>query len=317
MQKNAVMPEFAIRTRNLRKTYSAGREDLVEALKGIDLDIPRGSIFGLLGPNGAGKSTFINILAGLVIKTSGSVDIWGNDIVTARRQASSAIGIVPQEITVDPFFTPRETLELQAGYYGVPASERHTSEILVALGLADKAEAYTRRLSGGMRRRLMVAKALVHRPPILVLDEPTAGVDVELRTQLWEYVRRLNDSGTTVLLTTHYLEEAEKMCDRIAIIDNGDVVACDETTTLVQKLDRKEISITVLETIDTVPNSLKRLGAQLESSRTLVLKYRPSELEIAQVLHAIELAGLSVADLSVNEPALEDLFLEITGKGTI
>ena len=163
----------------------------------------------------------------------------------------------------------------------------------------------------------MVAKALVHRPPILVLDEPTAGVDVELRTQLWEYVRRLNDSGTTVLLTTHYLEEAEKMCDRIAIIDNGDVVACDETTTLVQKLDRKEISITVLETIDTVPNSLKRLGAQLESSRTLVLKYRPSELEIAQVLHAIELAGLSVADLSVNEPALEDLFLEITGKGTI
>ena len=317
MQKNDVMPEFAIRTRNLRKTYSAGREDLVEALKGIDLDIPRGSIFGLLGPNGAGKSTFINILAGLVIKTSGSVDIWGNDIVTARRQASSAIGIVPQEITVDPFFTPRETLELQAGYYGVPASERHTSEILVALGLADKAEAYTRRLSGGMRRRLMVAKALVHRPPILVLDEPTAGVDVELRTQLWEYVRRLNDSGTTVLLTTHYLEEAEKMCDRIAIIDNGDVVACDETTTLVQKLDRKEISITVLETIDTVPNSLKRLGAQLESSRTLVIKYRPSELEIAQVLHAIELAGLSVADLSVNEPALEDLFLEITGKGTI
>ena len=317
MQKNDVMPEFAIRTRNLRKTYSAGREDLVEALKGIDLDIPRGSIFGLLGPNGAGKSTFINILAGLVIKTSGSVDIWGNDIVTARRQASSAIGIVPQEITVDPFFTPRETLELQAGYYGVPASERHTLEILVALGLADKAEAYTRRLSGGMRRRLMVAKALVHRPPILVLDEPTAGVDVELRTQLWEYVRRLNGSGTTVLLTTHYLEEAEKMCDRIAIIDNGDVVACDETTTLVQKLDRKEISITVLETIDTVPNSLKRLGAQLESSRTLVLKYRPSELEIAQVLHAIELAGLSVADLSVNEPALEDLFLEITGKGTI
>ncbi len=314
MHTNDPRPELAIRARNLRKTYSSGRSDPVEALKGIDLDIPRGSIFGLLGPNGAGKSTFINILGGLVNKSAGEVDIWGNDIVRDRRQASSAIGIVPQELTIDPFFTPRETLELQAGYYGVPKSERRTAEILVALGLAEKAEAYTRRLSGGMRRRLMVAKALVHRPPVLVLDEPTAGVDVELRTQLWTYVRTLNEEGVTVLLTTHYLEEAERMCDRIAIIDNGEVVACDETSSLVRELDRKEISITITETISSVPDSLETLGAVLQSPRTLVLRYRPSQLEIAEVLRAIQIAGLSVADLSVNEPALEDLFLEITSK---
>jgi ABC-2 type transport system ATP-binding protein len=267
-----------------------------------------------LGPNGAGKSTFINILADLVNKSSGTVEIWGSDIDHNRRQASAAIGIVPQELTIDPFFTPRETLDLQAGYYGVPASERRTGEILVALGLADKAEAYTRRLSGGMRRRLMVAKALVHRPPILVLDEPTAGVDVELRAQLWDYVRNLNGQGTTILLTTHYLEEAERMCDRIAIINNGNVVACDETSNLVQKLDRKEISITVTEGLSEIPLSLHGLGAQLASARTLVIQYRPSEMEIAEVLAAVDSAGLSVADLSVTEPALEDLFLEITRK---
>ena len=314
MHANIAPPEFAIRARELRKIYSAGGRDPVEALRGIDLDIPRGSIFGLLGPNGAGKSTFINILADLVNKSSGTVEIWGSDIDHNRRQASAAIGIVPQELTIDPFFTPRETLDLQAGYYGVPASERRTGEILVALGLADKAEAYTRRLSGGMRRRLMVAKALVHRPPILVLDEPTAGVDVELRAQLWDYVRNLNGQGTTILLTTHYLEEAERMCDRIAIINNGNVVACDETSNLVQKLDRKEISITVTEGLSEIPLSLHGLGAQLASARTLVIQYRPSEMEIAEVLAAVDSAGLSVADLSVTEPALEDLFLEITRK---
>ena len=314
MHANNVTPDFAIRTRNLRKTYSVGGNDPVEALKGIDLDIPRGSIFGLLGPNGAGKSTFINILADLVNKSSGTVEIWGNDIDHARRQASAVIGIVPQELTIDPFFTPRETLELQAGYYGVPAPERRTAEILVALGLADKAETYTRRLSGGMKRRLMVAKALVHRPPVLVLDEPTAGVDVELRAQLWDYVRNLNAEGITVLLTTHYLEEAERMCDRIAIINNGDVVACDETNKLVRELDRKEISITVTEPLAEIPASLQDMGARLESARTLVIRYRPSEMAIAKVLTAVDVAGLSVADLSVSEPALEDLFLEITRK---
>ena len=316
MHASIVPPEFAIRARDLRKTYSADGNDPVEALSGIDLDIPRGSIFGLLGPNGAGKSTFINILADLVNKSSGTVEIWGSDIDHDRRQASAAIGIVPQELTIDPFFTPRETLELQAGYYGVPASERRTGEILAALGLADKAEAYTRRLSGGMRRRLMVAKALVHRPPVLVLDEPTAGVDVELRAQLWDYVRNLNSQGITILLTTHYLEEAERVCDRITIINNGNVVACDETSRLVRKLDRKEISITVTETLPEIPISLQDLGAQLSSARTLVIQYRPSEMEIAEVLAAVDASGLSVADLSVTEPALEDLFLEITRKAT-
>ena len=317
MKAPNLTPDFAIRARDLWKTYSPGRSDPVEALKGITLDIPRGSIFGLLGPNGAGKSTFINILANLVNKSSGSVEIWGNDIDHSRRQASAAIGIVPQELTIDPFFTPRETLELQAGYYGVPKPERRTAEILVALGLADKAEAYTRRLSGGMRRRLMVAKALVHRPPVLVLDEPTAGVDVEFRAQLWEYVRNLNAEGITVLLTTHYLEEAERMCDRIAIIDNGGVVACDETHMLVQKLDSKEVSITVTEPLTEIPTPLQNMGAQQKSPRTLVIRYRPSEVEISQVLNALDLAGLSIADLSISEPALEDLFLELTRKVNI
>ena len=316
MNTNIAPPEFAIRALGLRKTYSASSGDPVEALRGIDLDIPRGSIFGLLGPNGAGKSTFINILADLVNKSSGTVEIWGSDIDYTRRQASAAIGIVPQELTIDPFFTPRETLELQAGYYGVPKSERRTGEILVALGLADKAEAYTRRLSGGMRRRLMVAKALVHRPPILVLDEPTAGVDVALRAQLWDYVRNLNSQGITIVLTTHYLEEAERMCDRIAIINNGKVVECDETSRLVRKLDRKEICITVTEPLHEIPNSLRGLGTQLRSEQTLLIQYRPSEMEIAEVLAAVNDAGLSVADLSVTEPALEDLFLEITRKAS-
>ncbi len=253
MLQTTAEPTHAIRALGLRKIYRGGGSEPAEALKGIDLEIPLGSIFGLLGPNGAGKSTFINILAGLVNKTAGRVEIWGHDIDRARRLASAAIGIVPQELVIDPFFTPRETLDIQAGYFGVPAKQRQTQEILEALGLADKADAYTRRLSGGMRRRLMVAKALVHRPPVLVLDEPTAGVDVELRAQLWSYVGQLNRAGTTVLLTTHYLEEAEQMCDRIAIINHGSVVACDRTAALVAQLDRKELVLTVSEDLDLVP----------------------------------------------------------------
>ena len=298
----------AICARALRKVYGAG----VEALKGIDLDIPAGSIFGLLGPNGAGKSTFIDILAGLVRKTSGQIEIWGHDIDTARRSASNSIGIVPQELVIDPFFTPRESLENQAGYYGVPKAERRTDEILEAMGLADKAEAYTRRLSGGMRRRLMVAKAMVHAPPILVLDEPTAGVDVELRAQLWRYMRRLNDNGTTVLLTTHYLEEAEETCDRIAIIAGGEVVACDETEALLNRLDYKEFALVLAEDVQEVPPALTTFGATLEGNRRLMLHYRPSETRVTEILAAVDNAGLIVADISTHEPDLEDLFLELT-----
>ncbi|MEC8247759.1 MAG: ABC transporter ATP-binding protein, partial [Pseudomonadota bacterium] len=211
---------IALSARNLQKTYKAvGNQAAKEALKGIDLDIPRGAIFGLLGPNGAGKSTFINILAGLVIKSGGSANIWGFDIDANPRQARASIGIVPQELSIDPFFTPAEIMELQAGLYGVPRKQRRTNEILSAMGLADKAHAYARTLSGGMRRRLLVAKAMVHNPPVLVLDEPTAGVDIELRRQLWDYVIDLNRQGVTIMLTTHYLEEAEELCDTIAIID--------------------------------------------------------------------------------------------------
>ncbi|VAW13328.1 Efflux ABC transporter, ATP-binding protein, partial [hydrothermal vent metagenome] len=210
--------EPAIEAVGLDKTYRRqGSSPANHALKAIDLRIPRGSIFGLLGPNGAGKSTFINILAGLVIKTGGAARVWGFDIDRNPRQARAAIGVVPQELNVDPFFSPAEALELQAGLYGVPPSERRTMEILGAVGLADQARAYARTLSGGMRRRLLVAKALVHNPPVLVLDEPTAGVDIELRRQLWDYVRKLNAAGTTVVLTTHYLEEAQALCDHIAI----------------------------------------------------------------------------------------------------
>ncbi|MGH6913837.1 MAG: ABC transporter ATP-binding protein, partial [Geminicoccales bacterium] len=247
-------PALAIEVEGLRKVYrGARRQPAKEALKGIDLAVPRGSIFGLLGPNGAGKSTLINILAGLVIKTEGRARIWGFDIDQHPRRARRSIGVVPQELNLDPFFTPRETLDIQAGLYGVPKRERRTGEILAAVGLADKADAYARTLSGGMRRRLLVAKALIHRPPVVVLDEPTAGVDVELRRSLWSYMRRLNAEGVTVVLTTHYLEEAEAMCEKIAIIDRGAVVACDDKERLIRRLDEKQLTVVVAQPIGAVP----------------------------------------------------------------
>ena len=234
---------MALELKGLRKVYAGnGRQPPKEALKGVDLAVPRGSIFGLLGPNGAGKSTLINILAGLVVKSSGTAAGASASTSTCNpRRARRAIGVVPQELNLDAFFTPREALELQAGLYGVPKAERATDEILDAVGLLDKADAYSRSLSGGMRRRLLVAKALVHRPPVVILDEPTAGVDVELRRSLWRYMSELNARGVTVVLTTHYLEEAEQMCDRIAIIDRGTVVASDEKDVLLRQLDEKEL----------------------------------------------------------------------------
>ena len=234
MPTSQTPPEFAIEARGLDKTYRAqGKGTAVHALKAIDLAIPRGSFFGLLGPNGAGKSTFINILGGLVVKSGGTASIWGHDIDADPMNARGAIGIVPQELNMDPFFSPGEALEIQAGYYGVPKSERRTEEILRAVGLWDKRDAYARTLSGGMKRRLLVAKAMVHGPPVLVLDEPTAGVDVELRRQLWDYVRSLHASGVTIVLTTHYLEEAQELCDTIAIINHGNVIACEPTSKLI------------------------------------------------------------------------------------
>ncbi len=309
-------PESAIRLRGLTKTYR-GRNKQPDklALHPIDLDIPAGSIFGLLGPNGAGKSTLINILAGLVTKTAGDAWIWGFDIARATRQARAAIGVVPQELNIDPFFTPRELLDLQAGLYGVPKKERITAELLAAVGLADKADAYARTLSGGMRRRLMVAKAMVHSPPVLVLDEPTAGVDIELRRSLWAHVRALNRAGTTIVLTTHYLEEAEELCDRIAIIDHGRIVACDSTANLLSSVDSKTLVVSLSEPLDVLPPALAARGMELAGAARLVVRYRPSETRLGDLLTLMDQAGVRIADLTTEETDLEDIFLQLTGEG--
>jgi ABC-2 type transport system ATP-binding protein len=302
-------PDFAISVRGLNKVYRT-RSGQKQALIDVDLEIPRGSLFGLLGPNGAGKSTLINILAQLVRKSSGTAAVWGYDI--APRMAASSIGVVPQELNIDPFFTPRELLDLQAGLYGVPKRERRTDEILAALHLADKAQAYARTLSGGMRRRLLVAKAMVHSPPVLVLDEPTAGVDVDLRQQLWSYVKDLNRAGTTVLLTTHYLEEAEQLCDRIAIINHGRLIANDSTEGMLRRLDQKELALTLARDLAEVPLSLRRYAAELQNPRRLVLRYRLSEAKVSDILSAASAAGLEIVDLTTEEADLEDIFLQLT-----
>jgi ABC-2 type transport system ATP-binding protein len=307
------LPEHAVTLHGLTKTYrGSGRMAAKTALAGIDLEIPRGAIFGLLGPNGAGKSTLINILAGLVVKSGGRAEIWGIDIDAAPRQSRAAIGVVPQELNVDAFFTPREMMELQAGLYGVPRAERRTDEILERLGLADKADAYARTLSGGMRRRLMVAKAMVHSPPVLVLDEPTAGVDVELRQQLWAYVRAMNAAGTTILLTTHYLDEAEELCDRIAIIDHGRLIACDTTAALLRQVDDKTLIITLVEAAASLPPGLAALGVTLMGPGRLCYRYGPSRTRLDPVLAAIRAAGFTIRDLTTEETDLEEVFLRLT-----
>ena len=305
------IPDNAIETEGLRKVYRGRRGDKV-ALDGVSLSVPRGSFFGLLGPNGAGKSTFINILAGLVVKSAGSARIWGHDIAAMPRAAKAAIGIVPQELNLDPFFTPRELLEVQAGMYGVPKAERRTMEILEAVGLADKAESYARTLSGGMRRRLLVAKAMVHSPPVLVLDEPTAGVDIELRQSLWAYVKELNRAGTTIVLTTHYLEEAEELCDRIAIINHGKLVACEAKQSLLGRLDSKALVLTFESPLAGVPAALSHLAAEVRADGRLAVRYRPSETPVAAILDAVRGAGLGLVDLTTEEADLEDVFLQLT-----
>jgi ABC-2 type transport system ATP-binding protein len=306
-------PEVAIEARGLAKTYAASRKQAAkQALKGVDLTVPRGSIFGLLGPNGAGKSTFINILAGLVNKSGGTARIWGRDLDADPRGARAALGVVPQEINMDPFFTPRETLELMAGFYGVPAPERRTDAILEALGLGDKKDAYVRQLSGGMKRRLMVAKAMVHAPPILILDEPTAGVDVELRRQLWTYVRRLNAEGVTVVLTTHYLEEAQEMCDTIAIINRGEVVACEPTPRLLRRLNHKTLVVWPESPLAAPPPVLADLEPTLRKDGSLAFTYRVGEVQIETLLQRIRAGGVAFTDLATEEPDLEDVFMALT-----
>jgi ABC-2 type transport system ATP-binding protein len=306
-------PDYAIEARGLDKTYPAqGKGKPTHALKAVDLAIPRGSFFGLLGPNGAGKSTFINILGGLVKKSGGTASIWGHDIEADPMNARGAIGIVPQELNMDPFFSPAEALEIQAGYYGVPKSERRTEEILKAVGLWDKRDAYARTLSGGMKRRLLVAKAMVHSPPVLVLDEPTAGVDVDLRRQLWDYVRSLHAAGVTIVLTTHYLEEAQELCDTIAIINHGNVIACEPTHKLISRLDQKTLVVTPQAPLTPPLKGFEDLTFALRPTGAFTLTYKTSEHTVEELLDRIRAAGVTIKDLSIEEPDLEDVFVELT-----
>lgn len=306
---------FAIQINNLTKTYrKSAKSPAKEALKGIDLQIKKGSIFGLLGPNGAGKSTMINILAGLVNKTSGTVSIGGIDIDQNPNAAKFKIGIVPQELIIDPFFNVYETLEIYAGYYGIRKQDRKTEEIIEALGLKDKAKAAPRALSGGMRRRLLVAKALVHSPEVLILDEPTAGVDVELRTQLWNYVRKLNESGTTIVLTTHYLEEAEDMCDEIAIINHGKLIVHQSKAKLMALMpENKELIIVLGNEISELPKEITdNFKVKLKNNNQLNINYEPSKINIAEILSLLEKNQLKIADISTREADLEEVFKYLT-----
>ena len=304
--------DTAIRIESLAKTYVAKGAPPKRALDEVSFDVPRGQIFGLLGPNGAGKSTLINILAGLVVKTSGTATVWGFDIDQHPRNAKRSIGIVPQELLFDPFFTPREALEIQAGLYGVPKAERITDALLAAVRLSDKADAYARTLSGGMKRRLLVAKAMVHSPPILVLDEPTAGVDIELRQQLWDYVKGLNAQGVTVVLTTHYLEEAEQLCDRIAIINHGRLIANEPTRQLIAKAQDKAVVVEVDRDLTGAPDAPCFDRIEMTGARTLEITYRKDRVNAGDVLAALAANGLGIIDVSTRDPDLEDVFLSLT-----
>ena len=308
-----MLQQTAIEIRGVQKTYAQRQGSPTRAaLSGIDLTIPAGSVFGLLGPNGAGKSTLINILAGLVTKSAGTVQIWGFDQDSNPRSARASIGVMPQELNLDPFFTPRRALEVQAGLYGVPANERRSDEILEMVGLSEQAEAYARTLSGGMRRRLLLAKALVHTPPILVLDEPTAGVDIELRQMLWQNVRRLNrDHGMTIILTTHYLEEAEQMCDEIAILNKGQIVAQDSTKNLLGYLDAKTLVIQPIEPIAALPEH-PDTTANLRNDGTLEINYRSAQISAEAVLKSVRDAGIAIRDVRTEQSDLEDVFLALT-----
>ena len=313
--KNKNLPDNAIEIKGLSKKYNGigGAKDLL-ALDSIDLEIPRGSMFGLLGPNGAGKSTFINILAGLTLKTNGKAIVWGFDLDKNPRSVRASLGVVPQEIYVDPFFSPRETLHQQAGMYGVLPKDRNVDFLLKTLDLEDKADSYTRTLSGGMKRRLLVAKSMVHRPPILILDEPTAGVDIELRQQLWTYIRKLNEHGTTIILTTHYLEEAEELCDTIAIVDNGQIVRCAPTKEILNDADSKTIIIKTSDSSRDLNSSLKEMGAVIDKDQNILIGYNPKNETSRDILRKVEDSGILVNDFSVSGASLETVFLSITSK---
>ncbi len=305
--------QSAISVKNLNKIY--GKNSLSEklALDNINLNIPKGSIFGLLGPNGAGKSTFINILADLVKKTSGEVNVLGIDHEKDLKKVKSSMGIVPQELNIDPFFTPYELLEIQAGLYGVPKKNRRTNQILEMLVLSDKSQAYARTLSGGMRRRLLIAKAMVHDPEILILDEPTAGVDVELRSNLWDSIHLLNSRGKTIILTTHYLHEAEELCDTVAIIDKGKLIACDEKKNIKSLIKNKSITISYKPKINFNISKISEMNLSIKfDDKSIVINYNPDNIEFKNILSAIYNSDIEILDMKIEDSNLEDVFLKLT-----
>jgi len=301
-----------VHVKNLKKTYSKNGTNSVEALKNLNLEVKEGEIFGLLGPNGAGKSTFINILGGSVIKSEGYVNVWGFDLDNNPRQVRASIGIVPQEVNVDPFFSPKKLLELQAGLYGVKKKDRITDTILKLVSLEKQANSYSRSLSGGMKRRLLVAKAMVHQPPIIILDEPTAGVDVELRKKLWENVRSLNKKGVTIILTTHYLEEAEKMCDRIGILSHGELVALDTTKNLLNRIQTKKVNFITDKRVTINENTLKSLKIISNEQNKLSISYEKSKINIDQIINHLNAQNIKIFDISTDDGDLEDVFLRLT-----
>ena len=304
--------EIAISVKNLNKIYGSTNENNKLALDNISLDIKKGSIFGLLGPNGAGKSTFINILADLVRKTSGHIEILGANHEKKLKDVKKLMGIVPQELNIDPFFTPYELLEIQAGLFGVPKNKRKTNEILKLLSLENKSHAYARTLSGGMRRRLLIAKAMVHDPEILILDEPTAGVDVELRTNLWKNINKLNKDGKTIIITTHYLLEAEELCNEIGIIDEGKLIAKDTTLNIKSLIDKRQIIILLdNNNFNLEPISNLNLEHKLYDN-VLKIIYKPNEINFNEILDALKLSKIKIKDLSIKETRLEDVFLKLT-----
>ena len=298
--------------KDLNKTYSKNSLKPVHAIKNLNLEVNEGEIFGLLGPNGAGKSTFINILAGTTIKTSGEVNVWGFNLDINPRQVRASIGIVPQEVNVDPFFTPWNILELQAGMYGIKKKDRITETILKLVSLDKQSKSYTRALSGGMKRRLLVAKALVHKPPIIILDEPTAGVDVELRSNLWDNVKQLNKQGVTIILTTHYLHEAEQMCDRIGILNKGSLVALDTTKNLLKRIQTKIVKFAVDKKVNISNNSLKSINILSNDMNELVLSYEKNSLNISEIIKYIGDQNIKLFDISTDDGDLEDVFIRLT-----
>ena len=307
------MNKFALAVENLTKVYSSPKtKKHNKALNDLSFEVRQGEVFGLLGPNGAGKTTFLSILGGTVIKTSGKVNVWGFDLDQNPRQVRASVGIVPQEVNLDAFFSPKKLLELQAGLYGVTKENRITDLILKMVSLEEKANAYSRSLSGGMKRRLLIAKAMVHQPPILILDEPTAGVDVELRNNLWENVKALNKEGVTIILTTHYLIEAQEMCDRIAIINKGNLVALDTTEKLLERIKTKKINFKV-KNIELNKNlEMKDINFKIHSKNSILVTYEKNSLDFEEIINYLNENNIKIEDISTEDGDLEDVFVQLT-----